>query len=277
LQALCKALAIRLKLSVTYHPQTDRSTEVFYKTLLTALKGFSNAYHTNWSKILPELLYAYQNTVHSATGFTPHCLLFGWIPRDLRAPLTKPDDTNCDDVEVWLKKRADQFCTAQIRLENARAAMIRARRFEFVPEYQVGDLVKVSTRVLPLRCSSTQRAKLQPKYIGRFTIKEKLPAGAYRLELLDHYSAVHDAFNCVDMRPWLQHDNRFLEHEFPHVMPHPSFDRVIQVLDRKRFGRYPANPANLLDIPAQYLVVRQSGTTEFVRQSFWPTRSLHAL
>jgi hypothetical protein len=51
-------------------------------------------------------------------------------------------------------------------------------------------------------------------------------------------------------------------------MPHPSFHRVIQVLDRKRFGRSPANPANLLDIPAQYLVVRQSGSTEWIRQSF---------
>jgi hypothetical protein len=69
-------------------------------------------------------------------------------------------------------------------LEYARAAMIRARRSEFVPEYQVGDLVKVSTRVLPLRCSSTQHAKLQPKYIGPFTIKEKLLAGAYRLDCL---------------------------------------------------------------------------------------------
>jgi transposase InsO family protein len=90
MRALCKALAIRLKLSIAYHPQTDGNTEVFNKTLLTALKGFSNAYRTNWSKILPELLYAYHNTVHSATGFTPHRLLFGWMPRDFRAPLKVP-------------------------------------------------------------------------------------------------------------------------------------------------------------------------------------------
>jgi hypothetical protein len=129
-------------------------------------------------------------------------------------------------------------------------------------------VVKVSTRVLPLRCSSTQRAKLQPKYTGPLTVKEKLPAGAYRLELPDHYSAVYDAFDCVDLRPWLHHEDRFLERKFPHVMPHPSFDRIIQVVDRKKLGQSPAFPANLLDIPAQYLLVRQSGKTEWVRQSW---------
>jgi hypothetical protein len=84
--------------------------------------------------------------------------------------LSSLDDIDCEDIEVWIKKRVDQFHTAQIKLKYARAATIRARRSEFVPEYQVGDLVKVSTCVLPLRCSSTQRAKLQPKYIGPFTV-----------------------------------------------------------------------------------------------------------
>jgi hypothetical protein len=185
-----------LKLSVAYHPQTDDNTEVFNKTLLTAFRGFSSAYHTNWSKIFPELLYAYHNAVHSATGFTPHRLFFGWISRDLRAPVTSPEDVDCEDIEVWIKKRADQFRTAQIRLEIARAAMIRSRRSKFVPEYHVKDLVNVSTRVLPLCCSSTQRTKLQPKYIGP-TVREKLFAGAYRLDLLAHYSAVFTMLSTV--------------------------------------------------------------------------------
>jgi hypothetical protein len=194
MRALCKALAIRLKLSVAYHPQTDGSTEVLNKTLLTALRGFSNAYHTNWSKVLPELLYAYHNTIHTSTGFTPHRLLFGWVPRDLRAPLTCPSDSDHADVEEWLRTRSDQLRAAQVKLEHARAAMIKARHSEYMPSYQPGDLVKVSTRVLPLRCSSTQKAKLQPKYIGPFTVQEKLPGGAVRLVMPDCYSTVHNAF-----------------------------------------------------------------------------------
>jgi hypothetical protein len=43
---------------------------------------------------------------------------------------------------------------------------------------------------------------------------------------------------------------------------------VVQVLDRKKFGRCPKN-AHVLDIPAQYLCVRKDGTTEWV-----PGRSL---
>jgi hypothetical protein len=99
MRALRKALAIRSNLSVAYHPQTYGSTGVFNKTFLTALRGFSNAYETNWSKVSPELLYACQNTIHTSTGFTPHRLLFGWVTRDLRAPLTCRADSDLADVE----------------------------------------------------------------------------------------------------------------------------------------------------------------------------------
>jgi hypothetical protein len=34
--------------------------------------------------------------------------------------------------------------------------------------YNPGDLIKVSTRVLPLHAPSTQVAKLQPRWIGPF-------------------------------------------------------------------------------------------------------------
>jgi hypothetical protein len=82
--AVCKALNLKLKLSVAYHRQTDGATEIFNKTFLTMLRCFVNQYHSSWADLLPPLLYAYHNAVHSATGFTPHLLLFGWTPRDLR-------------------------------------------------------------------------------------------------------------------------------------------------------------------------------------------------
>jgi hypothetical protein len=53
----------------------------------TAFTEFPNAYHTNWSKGLPELLFAYHTTEYICTGFTPHRLFFGRVPRDLRAHL----------------------------------------------------------------------------------------------------------------------------------------------------------------------------------------------
>ena len=145
MRSLCKGLDLQLKLSVAYHPQTDGQTESFHKTFLSMLRTQVNRYHSDWQEAIPALLYAYHNTVHSATGYTPHLLLFGWTPRDLRAPLSSPlPASGHADVDAWLARRADHFATAQVRLEHARQSMIRARKASAAAHsYAPGDLVKV--------------------------------------------------------------------------------------------------------------------------------------
>ena len=150
MKALCRGLCIKLKLSVAYHPQTDGQTEQFNSTVLQMLRCFVNKYHTDWPLHIPALLYAYHHTVHTATGYTPHSLLFGWSPRDLRAPL-HASAMSCDDhdIEQWLHERKSEFKQAQLSMEAARNAMIRAHKAAAIPtEYRVGDKVKVP----PMRC-----------------------------------------------------------------------------------------------------------------------------
>ena len=264
MRSLSKALGLRVVNSTAYHPQTDGQTENFHRTLLSMMRAFVNKYHSNWEDILPSLLYAYHNTIHSATGYTPHRLLFGWTPRDLRVPMLSASAPRFPEIEVWLSQRQNDLRKAGVSLEAARAAMIRASKPSSNPhEYCVGDLVKVSTRVLPVRCSTTQVAKLLPRFIGPFEVTEIVAAGAIRLKLPDAYVSTHDVFSVHDLRPWLHAPERRIELEYPDVVAHPSLNRVIQVLDRKKFGRAPRG-AEPLDIPARYLVVRVDGTTEWV-------------
>jgi hypothetical protein len=77
MRALCQFLGTRLINSAAYHPQTDGQTENFNRILITALRYLVNRYHSDWEECLPSVLYAYHNSVHSYTGFTPHQLLFG--------------------------------------------------------------------------------------------------------------------------------------------------------------------------------------------------------
>ena len=142
--------------------------------------------------------------------------------------------------------------------------MIRAYKPAANPhEYSVGDLVKVSTRVLPVRCSSTQVAKLLPRFIGPFEVTEIVAARAIRLKLHDAYVSTHDVFSVHDLRPWLHAPERRLERDYPDVVAHPTLHRVVQVLDRKRYGCAPRS-AKPLDIPAQSQVIRVDGTTEWL-------------
>ena len=104
----------------------DGQTDNFHRTLLSMMRAFVNKYHSNWEDILPSLLYAYHNTIHSATGYTPHRLLFGWTPRDLRVPMLSACAPAFPEVEEWLLQRHDELRKAGLSLEAARAAMIRA-------------------------------------------------------------------------------------------------------------------------------------------------------
>jgi RNase H-like domain found in reverse transcriptase/Integrase zinc binding domain/Reverse transcriptase (RNA-dependent DNA polymerase)/Integrase core domain len=270
MRALLKFLNIKLKLSVAYHPQTDGTTERFHSTMLQMLRAFVNSTQRDWSEHVPALLYAYHNTVHTATGFTPHMLLFGWNPRDLRAPLYSGENADPDmcsgdaDVDEWLRTRAHALRKAQVSLENAREAMIRAQKAsDKAHVYKAGDLVKISTNALPLHLDSTQKPKLMPKYIGPLLVVS-VSDKVVQVQLPASYSQVHDKFNVIDVRPWL-HTDRSLDVSYPAVEPHPALNPIVQLLDRKPYGRRPRGLASYLDIPCTYFVVRKDQSTDWVR------------
>ena len=255
-----------MKLSVAYHPQTDGESERFHSSLLKMMRAYVNKYHSDWASYIPALLYAYHNTIHTATGFTPHVLLFGWCPRDLRAPLSTVETSGDPDIDAWLAIRAKDLKRANISLDAARDAMVRAHKASPKPHsYAPGDLVKISTRVLKIKSHvpSTQARKLTPKYIGPFSVVSATEHNV-QLKLPEAYRLVHDRYHHIDVRPWLHTDAQNLEVHYPAVEPHPALNPVVQVLDRKRCGGRPRRITSLLDIPTQYLVVLKDGSSHYV-------------
>jgi hypothetical protein len=90
----------------------------------------------------------------------------------VRAPLLAGESVDNDpemdsgdlDIDAWLKTSAHVLRKALVSLEAAleaaRAAMILAHKASGKPHtYCVGDLVKISTKALPLHLSSTQKPK----------------------------------------------------------------------------------------------------------------------
>jgi hypothetical protein len=87
MRALAQDLTVRLALSASYPPQTDGSTERINRTFLTMLRTCCRKNPSHWDTEVSSSVNAYNNTVLSATGYTPHFLLFGWQPIDLRVPI----------------------------------------------------------------------------------------------------------------------------------------------------------------------------------------------
>lgn len=256
-----------MKLSVSYEPLTDGRTESFNRVFVTLLRAYVTQYHTDWTKHIPALVYANNNTVHSATGTIPHRLLFGSCPCDIRAPLQSVSAGD-SDMDTILHRCKRCFESAGIALHRVRQEIIRASKRSlnaFV--YKPGDLVKISTRIVPRREPSTQVHKLWPRYLGPFEVVEEV-GSSYRTAIPSTFQNqhVHDVFSVSDIRPWISSDERSFDASLL-SSPDSCHDPILLVLDRKAApGRVPQLVDSLLDLPAQYFAVRKTGQTMWLHQ-----------
>jgi hypothetical protein len=105
------------------------------------------------------------------------------------------------DIDTWLAIRAKDLKRANMSLDAAREAMVRAHKESPKPySYAVGDLVKISTRVLKIKAHvpSTQAKKLVPKYIGPFPVVSATEHNV-QVKLPQAYKLVHDRYHHLDV------------------------------------------------------------------------------
>ena len=84
LTEMYKMLHVQPIKTTAYHPQTDGLVERFNKTLKSMLRTVVNKEGKDWDKLIPYLLFAYQEVPQSSTGFSPFEQLYG---RTVKGPL----------------------------------------------------------------------------------------------------------------------------------------------------------------------------------------------
>lgn len=84
MKQLCDTYGITKSRTTPYHPAGNGSAERFNQTLLNMLRSLETAKQSRWAEYLPELMHAYNNTIHSTTRYTPSFLMFG---RHMRLPV----------------------------------------------------------------------------------------------------------------------------------------------------------------------------------------------
>ena len=121
LRQLCQLYGISKSRTTPYHPQGNGQCERFNRTLHGLLRTLPPEQKSRWPQHLPQLLYAYNTTVHGSTGYSPYELLFG---RQARIPLDLLLGRESEEEPVdWVAEHRQRLelahRLAQERLETA--------------------------------------------------------------------------------------------------------------------------------------------------------------
>lgn len=108
MKELCQLYGCQKSRTTAYHPQGNGACERFNQTLLGLLNSLDETSQAQWPNRLPALVQAYNNTIHSTTGITPHYVVFGRharLPEDWATGL-KPE-TEPHTLSGWVKRHQE--------------------------------------------------------------------------------------------------------------------------------------------------------------------------
>ena len=169
IKELCKIYNIEKSRTTPYHPEGNGQCERFNRTLHDRLRTLPTTKKTRWPEHLPELVYAYNCTPHSTTGFTPYYLFFG---REPRLPVDQllgdaenavVSDTKANEVDEWVADHHRRLREAmEVALERTQD---EAERRQLVANQKAANTdLAVGTQVYLRNRAVRGRNKMQDKW-----------------------------------------------------------------------------------------------------------------
>ncbi|SJL12635.1 uncharacterized protein ARMOST_16064 [Armillaria ostoyae] len=202
---LHKLIGTKLKMSSTYHPETDGSTEWANRVIGAMLRQCISADQKNWVALLPVIEFAINSARSEITGYAPFFLNNGRMPRSMIWDnAAKTEYPGVRVFAMWMKQAILSASILESRVKQTWDANRKRRPIPFTEK----DLVYISTKNISflkgLAC------KLNPKYIGPYSILKDFGNGSFRIALPSHLKArgVHDVFHASLLRIHVPNDDR---------------------------------------------------------------------
>lgn len=198
-QELFRLADVQLKMSSSYHPQTDGQTERVNQCLETYLRCFVNASPKKWVQWLSVAQFWYNSSYHSALDRSPFEVLYGFRPRHFGISAT--DVCEVPELETWLKERELMQQLVRQHLLRAQQRMKKqADKHRSERSFKVGEWVflklqpYVQASLAPRSCH-----KLAFKFFGPYQVLAKIGGAAYKLQLPSS-SAIHPVFHVSQLK-----------------------------------------------------------------------------
>ncbi|GJY44357.1 putative reverse transcriptase domain-containing protein [Tanacetum coccineum] len=193
------ALGTNLDMSTAYHPQTDGQSERTIQTLEDMLRACAIDFGKGWVNHLPLVEFSYNNSYHASIKAAPFEALYG---RKCRSPVcwTEVGEAQILGPEL-IQETTEKIIQIKQRMQAARDRQKSYADLKRKPmEFQVGD--KVMLKVSPWKgvVRFGKRGKLNPRYVGPFKVIERVGEVAYKLELPEELSRVHNTFHVSNLK-----------------------------------------------------------------------------
>lgn len=187
---MAKLLNINHIRTTPYHPQSNGSIERYHRTLGQCVRAYTEENRENWHKYIPFFLFSYNNTVHTATGFAPHSLIFGF---DIELPTSLSNSRPNYNYESYQQELQLQLKNAQKRAKK----MIEDRKMENKRRYddskkcknlqlKKNDLVLILVEKLP------SNDKFEAKYRGPYRVEEVISDSVTKIRIGKKSKSIHN-------------------------------------------------------------------------------------
>nr|GFC20120.1 putative reverse transcriptase domain-containing protein [Tanacetum cinerariifolium] len=203
-------------MSMAYHPETDGQSKRTIQTLEDMLCACVIDFGKSWDRYLPLVEFSYNNSYHTSIKAAPFEALYG---RKCRSPIcwAEVGDAQLTGPEI-IHETTEKIIQIKSRIQAARDRQKSYAGLKRKPmDFQVGD--KVMLKVSPWKrvVRFGKREKLNPRYIGPFQVLSKVGDVAYRLELPQQLSRVHNTFHVSNLKKCLFDESFVIPLEGLHV------------------------------------------------------------
>ena len=254
-RALTSLVGIKLKMSSSFHPETDGASEKTNKTVNQALRFHVRRNQTGWVKALPKIRFDLMNSVNKSTGFS------GFQVRMGRAPRLMPPMVTREDLPEHLASTSEGLAAVRViddireieqeARDNLLAAKVQQAHFANAnrgPEhaYKVGDLAMLSTlhrRNQYKHANEKRVAKFMPRWDGPYeVIGVHAETSNYTLDV-PNAPGIFPTFHASELKPHVKNDGELYPHR-EDAQPGPVLTgdgmeeyAVESIIDSRKRGR----------------------------------------